>query len=358
MKSSQFDFARFNDYVAQREERLRQFLAGKGGNVLMVEKESSDYLISRTPQESLSTQLEALTRQMESPSDYVPFLEPWFGVGVFANAFGAEYVWMEGESAQTHYIVFNEEQAARLERPSIDDAPVMKLVLQAIDYFIEETHGVIPISCTDTQSPLDTITLLWDTASFFTATYTAPEVVHGLLDKITDVMIEFSQRQIEHMGDTWMRPGHNAVGARGGKGFSISDDNIVMVSPGHYAAFSVPYNGRLAKAFGGLAVHSCGNYVRQLPELLKTEGLLMVDGAFSQELDPDPIRDLEGVRDALKGTGVILHARMGSDWPTLLPRLYHEDLRLVLAVPLPGVGERKDKNKMFLERVMGRNRWR
>ncbi len=355
MKPTQFDFPRFQDWVAGREERMRRFLEGKSeSNILLVEKESDNFLICRTPQESLEIQLDILTRQMDLQCDYVPFLEPWFGVGVYANAFGAEYVWIDGESAQTHYIVFNEEQAARLEKPSIEDSPVMKLVLEAIDYFMEETKGLIPIACTDTQSPLDTITLLWDTASFFTATYTAPEVVHGLLQKITDLIVEFSRCQVQHMGQTWVQPGHIMVSARGGYGLSISDDNMVMVSPKHYAEFSAPYNGQIAAAFGGLAVHSCGDTYRQLPEVLKTRGLVMVDGAFSQELDPNPIRSVELFRDQIKGTGVILHARLGADWPEILPSLYHPDLRLALVVPVPGPGEPKDRNLRKLGEVMSK----
>ena len=58
-------------------------------------------------------------------------------MGVFANAFGAQYVWVDNESPQTHYIVFDEEQAGRLPEADIANAPVMRLVLQAIDYFLE-----------------------------------------------------------------------------------------------------------------------------------------------------------------------------------------------------------------------------
>ena len=353
MKPSDFDFVRFKDWLAPREARMRQFLSGKGeANLLLIEKEWEDFLICRTPQESLHVQLDALTRQMDSCSDYVPFLEPWFGVGVFANAFGAEYVWVEGESAQTRYTIFNEEQAAQTEMPDLDASPVMRLVLEAIDYFLNETRGEIPISCTDTQSPLDTITLLWDTASFFTATYTAPEVVHALLQKITDVMVAFTRRQVGSLGDAWVRPGHIMVSARCASGLSISDDNIVMVSPDHYRAFAVPYNSQLSQAFGGLAVHSCGDYIRQLPELLKIPGLVMVDGPFSQEVDPSPIRQVERYRDHVLDSGVILHARMGSDWTQVLPRLYHPDLRLALTVPVPASGEPRNKNQVLLDRFL------
>jgi len=214
-----------------------------------------------------------------------------------------------------------------------------------------ETHGIIPIACTDTQSPLDTTTLLWDTASFFTATYTAPEIVHSVMEKVTALMIEFTKKQVEHLKDTWIRPGHNALSAQGGKGLSISDDNMVMVSPKHYFQYSVHYNEMLSDEFNGLAVHTCGEVSRQLPVLLKTRGLQMIDVAFSPELDPNPNIYPELFRDSMKGTGIILHARVGSDWPQLLPRLYHPDLKLALVVPLPGSDEPRDKNIRLLERV-------
>jgi hypothetical protein len=353
VKPSQFDFVRFREFMAEREERIRGFLTGTSDtNLLLVEKAGGDYTICRTPQESLECQLDIITRQMDSETDYIPFLEPWFGVGVYANAFGAEYVWIEGTSAQTHYVAFSPEQASRLQAMDIGQSPVMRTVLEAIDYFVDQTRGEIPISCTDTQSPFDTATLLWETSSFFTSMHTDPQVVHALLDRITVLIEEFSRVQIEHMGTTWSRPGHIMVSATGGPGFSVSDDNIVMVGPDDYASVAVPYNERLARTFGGLAVHSCGNFERQLPALMQTEGLVMVDGAFSGRCDPNPNLDYELFRDTLKGTGVMLQARMHLDWPEILPRLYDPDLRLVAAVPGPGRGEPREKNRMLLEETL------
>ncbi len=352
MNAKDFDFPRFSDWMAEREERARAFLEGCGPNVLLLEKAGCNYVTARTPRESLACQLDALTRQMELDGDCAPFLEPWFGVGVFANAFGAEYVWADNESPQTNYIVFNEEEADKLEPPDIDNAPVMNLVLDAADFFIEETRGEIPVSCTDTQSPIDTATLIWETSSFFAALYTAPEAVHKLLRMIADAVIAFTKKQTGHLGKNWARPGHIMPSVRGGPGFSISDDNIVMISPEHYAEFSAPYNAALAKEFDGLAAHSCGNFERQLPALMKTEGLMMVDGAFSPAMDPNPNLNYELWRDSLKDTGVILHARLHLDWPEVLPRLYHPGLRLAVSVPPPAPGEPPDKNRRLLEQTL------
>ncbi len=353
MNASDFDFVRFNEWLSEREEYLLGFFNGSGeSNILLVEEKGSRYTKCRTPEESLSMQLDALTAQMDLESGHVPFLEPWFGVGVFANAYGAEYVWIEGESPQTHYIVFSEEEAARLEYPGCADSPVMKLVLDAIDYFVEQTRGQIPVSCTDTQSPIDTATLIWETSSFFTALYTAPETVHSFMNDITNLIIEFTDIQIEHLGETWSRPGHIMASARGGRGFSISDDNIVMLSPENYMEFALPYNSRLGEKYNGLAVHSCGNYARQLEALAGTGHLMMIDGAFSGVIDPNPNIEYEHFRDTLKGTDIILHCRTHLDWPDILPRIYDPDLRLVLKVPPPGEGEPADINMRKLNDIL------
>ena len=134
-----FDFARFQDYRAEREQRIRDFLAGSPASpgVLFVERAHCDYVKCRTPQESLEVQLDGITRQMDLGTDYVPFLEPWFGVGVYANAFGAEYVWVDGESAQTRYVAHTADLAAALQARAIEDTPAVRLVLDAIDYFRE-----------------------------------------------------------------------------------------------------------------------------------------------------------------------------------------------------------------------------
>ena len=352
MEPAAFDYGRFDEWRQEREERTAGFWRQRGGGVLFVPHAYGDYTRCRTPAESLRCQLDAISATMDIDTDYVPFLEPWFGVGVFAAAFGCPFIQMENESPQTRYGVFNSEQAAALEPVPIDRCAPLRLVLEAIGHFIDATGGRIPISCTDTQSPFDTASLVWESSDFFVSMATAPETVHRLLEKITRLKIEFSRLQAAAIGERWARPGHIMPSVTAGPGLSISEDDIVMISPEHYREFCEPYNRRLAEEFGGLAVHSCGNYERQLGALLQTPGLIMVDAAFSPALDPDPNRDYEFWRDTLKGTGIILQARMHLDWPRILPRLYHPDLKLVLQVPPPAPGEGFGVARAILETAL------
>lgn len=108
MKAKDFDFGCFREFRSRREEELANFINGKSqSNIFLKEVAFENFYACRNRKESLELQLDAITRQMDLKSGNIPYLEPWFGVGVYANAFGAEYIWPpEGvkESPQTHYV--------------------------------------------------------------------------------------------------------------------------------------------------------------------------------------------------------------------------------------------------------------
>ena len=45
----------------------------------------------------LDLELENITKMLAVDTDWVPYLEPWHGVGVYAEAFGCPFEWREGE---------------------------------------------------------------------------------------------------------------------------------------------------------------------------------------------------------------------------------------------------------------------
>jgi len=74
-------------------------------------------------------------------TDDVPYLEPWIGTGVYANAFGCEYVWREGESPACHYRYHSMEELDGVELPAWQESPIMRMVLEAIERLKEATWG-------------------------------------------------------------------------------------------------------------------------------------------------------------------------------------------------------------------------
>ncbi len=266
-------------------------------------------------------------------SDTIPYMEPWIGTGIYANAFGCEYFWREDESPHVEYRYHKIEELRDVDYPDWRESPVMRMVLDTIDALKEATDGKLPIGLTDTQSPYDTATLILDAAEFFTACYTEPEIVHRFMGLITDLIIEFSKVQAERIGDElWARPGHIMPGLRSLPGIAVSDDNLAVASPRINKEISMPYNARIGAAFDGIAVHSCGTYAHTMPALSRTEHVILIDFAASPSLDPNP-NVPEEVRDGDIAPNVILKARLGGPLEQaleILPRVVNPKRKMIL----------------------------
>ena len=130
----------------------------------------------------------------------------------------------------------------------------MSMVLDCIDCFRERTHDGLPIALTDTQSPFDTATLVLDAAEFFAACYAEPEIVAGFLQKITDLIVEFSRVQMRaDRAGTAGTAGTPHAELRGrSRGFPFPTTISPSPRPKINRRFALPMDGQLAEQFGGL----------------------------------------------------------------------------------------------------------
>ncbi|MFH1929206.1 MAG: hypothetical protein ABIK79_13690 [Chloroflexota bacterium] len=93
---------------------------------------------------------------------------------------------------------------------------------------------------------------------------------------VTDLIIRFVGRQREVAGDfiplhlpfVWMPDGY---------GIGVSEDLLALISPPLFEEFALPYNNRLSEEFGGLVIHSCGNFVHNLDGLAKIKDLRAIN---------------------------------------------------------------------------------
>jgi hypothetical protein len=313
------------------------------------------YTDVKTSERSFLNQMACIETTLKARTDWMPFLEPWHGVGVYANLFGCEYDWDICDYPQTRYAVTTVEEARALRKPDWRDGEVCRLVMESIRYYRDRIGDAIPIACTDTQSPIDTATLIWQTDSFFLACHDEPETVHRLLDMVTDVIIEFSLAQLEAIGPNPARPGHNACisRARGrSTGIGLSDDLATVVSPSVYEEFSRPYNERIARALGGVVIHSCGVWRPPIMEtVLATRGLAGVELAFSTDEDPSPSSP-EVIRDGFAGSGVVVKARVGRQFLQTVPRAFRPDFKLVPQISWDDDPAVRDRNYDALHECM------
>lgn len=329
-----FDLARYEAHAAEADARYAAFLARPEGVAVWQRVRVADVFRDgcRDMAASLRWQLGGLTKALGYLTDAPNYLEPWYGIGVTAAAFGAEYEWPEGQApvARPRYRAV-QDVPDLVARPT-EQAQIMRHVLAMIDYFLEETQGRIPMSWSDLQNPLNVATELVDTTGFFTGFVEAPEGVARILAALTDEVIRFTQEQSRHIGERLVRPGHGFASARTGAGIGLSTDNLVMISPRAYRRFCVENDARIGAAFGGTAIHSCGDWARWLEAIKSNPHLTMVDAAFTPRTDPN-YNAAAAFRAAFAGTGVIVHARMVGDSDEVLARareLWGPGMRLIV----------------------------
>lgn len=344
VEPARFELARYAEFAAAADQRYAAFLAKDEGVAVWQRVRVGEVFrdACRDMHGSLRLQLGALTRTMEFLTDAPTYLEPWYGIGTTAAAFGADYVWLPGQSPAVEPVYATiDDVPGRLQPRAPEEVPILRYTLDTITYFLEQTQGRVPVSWCDIQAPINIAGGIVDVSQFLAAFHEEPEKVKAILATVSDELIRFTRRQSDLIGAALARPGHGFASSRAGTGIGLSTDNLIMVSPAMFEEFCVADSARIGAAFGGTAIHSCGNWGRWIEAVKKIQNLTMVDGAFSPQTDPAYNR-CEDFRDALAGTGVILHVRIVGDADEVISRvrrLWKPGLKLIVGTHLQGPRE-------------------
>ena len=332
MNPKDFPYEKFLAVKEEKEKNLLRLFENNETVVMQFPKHAGHWNEQcRYMDKSLESQLSFLSEYLELESDVIiSYLQPWHGVGIYAAAYGCQYRWNEDSAPDVMYKIHSLDEIKTLKKPDIYGCEEMVWVLDAIKYFNDKTGGVLGTALTDTQSPSDTASLILDSTEFLVASIAEPERIEGLLSSITDLIIKFSEAQIEAAGNT-VYPGHIMPSSKHLSGISISDDNMAFISPAAYSNVSLPYHNRISKHFGGLALHSCGVVAQNTDLLKQTQGLKIFDTAIGRSVDPNP-NEPSKLRDAFKNTGIILKVRLGENELDLLDDIVDRDLKLIVQI--------------------------
>jgi corrinoid protein of di/trimethylamine methyltransferase len=212
--------------------------------------------------------------------DYVPYFMPWFGTGVLASAFGAKVRVPDDPSddpAVLEALIKTPADAARLRLPDPNRDGWMPRILEAIDYAV--AYGDLPVGLTDMQGPLDTLGQLCGQSQLYQWMYSQPAMIHQLMDLVTEAFIEWVKVQKQHIGEP-LEWSHGLQGAFSpGCAVWESDDDLVLVDPGLYHEFVVPYVSRIFKVFGSGSVHFCGSGVQHIANFKQIECLKVINNS-------------------------------------------------------------------------------
>lgn len=331
-----FDIQGYRDYEKSLEEGCRGFQTASSG--------VSVYRRFRVPEVfswgckdkkmSLEWQLAALQASVDFKADIPNFLEPWYGIGVVSNAFGIPYIWDEGQSPAVQSSIKSAREAInRFERP-VAETEIGMEVMERIEFFLDQTKGQIPMSLTDTQSPLNIASsYVLNPESFMYETFDNPEDVNELMALIARIEKDFIKTQLDLIGDTLVKPGHGFASSREFKGLGFSDDNVLMFSDDNYRDIAQKPMCDVAQLMDGPVFHSCGDWSGRCDLVKGITGVLMADAAVGAQTDPCP-NDPEVLGKAFASTDITLHVRIVGDSAVVeeeVSKLWQKDLKLIVA---------------------------
>ena len=262
-----------------------------------------------------------MQRRPMGGDDFIPMFGTSVSTCALATAFGAEETQV-GSLFWVKPCLTEMSQIDRLKKPPVT-AGRLGGVLERTRLYAERTDDRIPIKLMDFQSPFTTVEQLVGSDAFFLMPYDEPARLHAIMDIVTDFLIDFFRAQKTTAGSRYCTGSWPPIPFPKAAGIQMSDDNLVNVSPEVYEEFVVPYNNRIAEAFGGLFLHSCTITPEHLPAVRKHRGLTGVNCDLSTSVSLATLLDAFG-RDIVVAPHVYINTNTRY-------RSYDEFIRAMLA---------------------------
>lgn len=236
------------------------------------------------PEKMLWNQLRDIYASALLGDDKVFAVRPHYGTGTMASIMGAE-VLVNVDAPPWTTPQHTTEAIQRIINRGLPDleAGLGKRVFETEALFMEYLARYEPIRqhvhmfLADSQGPFDTAHLLWGSEIYYSM-IDEPELVHQLLDLITEATIAFTWRQKEIVGEARDWGYHFSYRMKGG--IRIVDDVAMNMSPAMYSEFVLPYFERLTCEFGGGYIHYCGHLLHHQPLRLSLPGLTGLEIGF------------------------------------------------------------------------------
>ena len=329
-----FDFDRYAEYAARQDEKVRRFMEAEFG-VLVYRRFRVAEVYGWECQDrelSLQLQLGALQESMKYAADMANYLEPWYGIGIGASAFGAEYIWLDGQAPAVSDRFEDVEEALACDPVPIHTTQIGREQMAYVEFFLDKTRGKLPVSFCDIQSPLNIISEVMPTTALFEDMLEDPDAYSVLAYRAGGLLRDYLLRMRALIGDALALPGHGFASSRRMTGIGASDDTSIMISNPMFDELEADQLADMCEPFGGAFYHSCGNWEMKIPSVLKVRNLLGADGAFSSETDPSP-NDPAPFGKAFAGTGKILNLRAVGSADTVantVRKVWQPGLRLIV----------------------------
>ncbi|MCL2645824.1 MAG: hypothetical protein FWD61_02335 [Phycisphaerales bacterium] len=214
--------------------------------------------------------------------DALPYLRPYTGTEVFAEAFGCPVHYPTNDMPSARPLVSNAHDASRLRIPTLDHPAIARIF--AITDELRRRAPTALMRLPDIQSPVGIAALIWQKEDFFAALMENPNAAKELISKCTSLMISFLDEWFARYGRSFIAhwPDYYMP-----YGITLSEDEIGAVSPDIFHQFFLPELAALSNRYGGIGIHCCANSRHQWPAFKQIPNLKLIQLArpFDQTLE-------------------------------------------------------------------------
>ena len=260
--------------------------------------------------------------------DTIPYLDPYTGTEIFAEAFGCRVHKPDDNMPFALPMVHTAEEAARVKIPDLASSPLMMLFEMARK-MRDRTGKDAVMKLPDIQSPLDIAALIWEKSSFFMAMIEEPEAVLELIEKTKTLLITFLDAWFDEFGTEYIAhyPDYYMQG-----GLTLSEDEIGAINPQMFETFALPSLTELSNRYGGIGIHCCANSEHQWENLKKIPNLKLLN-----LIQPESV--LSRAYQCFSGHTCQMHSSAcATGEPWTWPGQFSEDCRFVIQT---GASERE-----------------
>lgn len=256
--------------------------------------------------------IERYARQMDFihrlDDDRIPYLSPYTGTEIFAQAFGAKVYGTQDNMPTCYPVIHNSKELAHLKMPELSKSSLTEMFEIADALRSAAPEGILALP--DIQSPLDIAALIWSKEDFFLAMVDEPEAVHALIGMVNRLLIEFLDLWFERYGKDFIAhyPDYYMP-----FGVTLSEDEIGIINSDMFKAFTLDVLNGLSRRYGQIGIHCCANARHQWENFKAVSGLCLINFVQPAEVIDEAYHEFKGVCAQMHSSNPVHPNRFSKD---------------------------------------------
>lgn len=197
--------------------------------------------------------------------DFLPVVRPEYGMYAIASALGVDFSRLLDNPRVHIQPVLSRADMEELEKPDVRTAGILPRLFETTEFFLRHAPAGVRVGPADFQSPYNTAYYLRGD-DLLLDFYDCPELVHRLLDVVTDTYIEAAriQNALLPENELWA-PYRGTTGLFSAR---LTQCHLQLISADMYRKFVLPYDSRIAEELGPVHIHLCGQSLHLIDALL------------------------------------------------------------------------------------------